>query len=393
MRLLSLLLCSTALCSLPTALHGFQLPQQLQSPSQLTTPLSSRLQTPPTMRNRQFQYPRPLSPLFSSPDDGLTPNNNRGKRLILAVRRALTRVSTFPVRFATGFTKLSRRAKTIVVMQMFILTMVVGSLGKQVYTKMQTGGTPAAPIELAYSNFLDLVEQSGSTKKDAVKVDNVRIGPDQIIYRLTKESTSVDEKARQMIAYTRKVSASPDLIQHLRSNEISFGAAPQARTNTIALVARTAILGFYMLILIRMYKTFSGNSGTGDIPGKLAGPSSGPLASFTDIQGIDEAKLEVMELVDALRYPDKYAILGARAPTGLLLEGPPGTGKVRSCITLYSDYVHYPCCPLFSPFAPVIDHVSSCHRSDCRCPSSLLQRKRLCGDVCWTRCRTCSKDV
>lgn len=36
--------------------------------------------------------------------------------------------------------------------------------------------------------------------------------------------------------------------------------------------------------------------------------------------------LEVMELVDTLRHPEKYAILGARAPTGLLLEGPPGTG-------------------------------------------------------------------
>jgi hypothetical protein len=338
MRLIGLLLCSTALCSLPTTLHGFQLPQQLQSPYQLTAPLS-RLQSPSSLRNQQFQCPRPLSPLFSSPDDGLTPNNNRGKRLILAVRRALTRVATFPVRFATAFTKLSRRAKTLVVVQMFILTLVIGSLGKQVYSKVQTGGTSAPPIELAYSNFLDLVEQSGSTKKDAVKVDNVRIGPDRISYRLTKETVSDEEKARQMIAYTRKVSASPDLIQHLRSNEIPFAAAPQARANNIAVVARTAILGFYMLILIRMYKSFSGNSGAGDIPGKLAGPSSGPLASFTDIQGIDDAKLEVMELVDALRYPDKYAILGARAPTGLLLEGPPGTGKVRSRVTSIRNYI------------------------------------------------------
>ena len=392
MRLISLLLCSIALCDLPTALHGFQLPQQLQSPSQLTTPLR-RLQSPCSSRIQQFQCPRPLSPLFSSPDDGLAPDNNRGKRLILAVRRVLTRVSTFPVRFATAFTKLSRRAKTLVVVQMLILTIVIGSLGKQVYTKRQAGGMTAAPIELAYSNFLDLVEESGSTKKDAVKVDNVRIGPDRIIYRLTRESASDEEKARQMIAYSRKVSASPDLIQHLRSNEIPFAAAPQARANTIAVVARTAILGFYMLILIRMYKSFSGNSGAGDIPGKLAGPASGPLASFTDIQGIDDAKLEVMELVDALRYPDKYAILGARAPTGLLLEGPPGTGKVCSCVTLYSHYVHYLCCSVSSRFAPVIDHVSSCYRSDCRCPSSLLQRKRLCGDVCWSRCRTGSKDV
>lgn len=46
---------------------------------------------------------------------------------------------------------------------------------------------------------------------------------------------------------------------------------------------------------------------------------------FFRLTGIDDAKHEVMELVDTLRFPDKYAVLGARAPTGLLLEGPPGT--------------------------------------------------------------------
>ena len=76
-----------------------------------------------------------------------------------------------------------------------------------------------------------------------------------------------------------------------------------------------------------------GSGSNSDTPGKLASPVGNlPLASFQDIQGIDDAKLEVMELVDTLRNPEKYAILGARAPTGLLLEGPPGTGKVSAVI-------------------------------------------------------------
>ena len=63
-------------------------------------------------------------------------------------------------------------------------------------------------------------------------------------------------------------------------------------------------------------------------PGKLATFAPGePLVKFEDIEGIDDAKFEVMELVDTLRNPKKYEILGARAPTGLLLEGPPGTGE------------------------------------------------------------------
>jgi tRNA-Thr(GGU) m(6)t(6)A37 methyltransferase TsaA len=131
MRLISLLLCLTALCSLPTALNGFQSPLQLQNPSQLSTPLS-RLHTPSSLRNEQSQCPRLLSPLFSSPDDGLTPEGNRGKRLILAVRRALTRVATFPVRFAAIFSKLSRRAN---VAAAAVLSAVVFQQRNQKYKK------------------------------------------------------------------------------------------------------------------------------------------------------------------------------------------------------------------------------------------------------------------
>jgi len=49
--------------------------------------------------------------------------------------------------------------------------------------------------------------------------------------------------------------------------------------------------------------------------------------SFDDIAGIDQAKSQVVGLVDIMRNPSKYRRLGARQPTGLLLVGPPGTGK------------------------------------------------------------------
>ncbi len=48
---------------------------------------------------------------------------------------------------------------------------------------------------------------------------------------------------------------------------------------------------------------------------------------FTDVAGCDEAKFELMEVVDFLKKPDKYEDAGAKIPKGVLLEGPPGTGK------------------------------------------------------------------
>ena len=52
-----------------------------------------------------------------------------------------------------------------------------------------------------------------------------------------------------------------------------------------------------------------------------------PTVTFSDVAGVDEAKEELQEVVEFLKYPEKFAALGARIPRGVLLVGPPGTGK------------------------------------------------------------------
>lgn len=286
-------------------------------------------QSRPEIRRPQAHY---SSRLYSNVDKNDTPNNK--KNPLLLVRKALTRLTSNGTRFITRFRSLSRRAKMLVMTQLTIMLIVVGMLGRKTYIKYYNPSptTSSPPIEVPYSAFLDFSEG----KHKDVKISNILIGPERIAYKISKVETEEQRRALegkssekveipQRMAYTRKVAASPDLLHHLRQNNMPFSAAP-TKPNYAATSLRTLLLGFYALLLLRMYKTMSGGS-SGNSPGKLATSSTVTSASFDDIEGMDQAKFEVMELVDTLRNPDKYAILGARAPTGLLLEGAPGTGK------------------------------------------------------------------
>ncbi|MDR0754821.1 MAG: AAA family ATPase, partial [Prevotellaceae bacterium] len=55
--------------------------------------------------------------------------------------------------------------------------------------------------------------------------------------------------------------------------------------------------------------------------------SAGKRITFNDVAGLEEAKVEIKEIVDFLKYPAKYTALGGKIPKGALLVGPPGTGK------------------------------------------------------------------
>ena len=55
--------------------------------------------------------------------------------------------------------------------------------------------------------------------------------------------------------------------------------------------------------------------------------SSKPKTTFRDVAGLDEVKEELFEVVDFMKYPDKYIKMGAKIPKGILFYGPPGTGK------------------------------------------------------------------
>ena len=306
-----------------------------------------------------------FTPLFSTANGSQEEGNKSPKRRqpIQAIKGIIIKIfrffATAPNKFLAFYSRLTKKGKIILAMQLMSLGLLMGAAAKTATTAKANQAN--RPVEVSYSTFLDLVDVNGKGHKPgkhpALKLDNVIISKDRVGFRVVtdkekhelaltdkklvqKEDVSIIEPAEsKRTIYAMKPLASQELIETLREHEVPFRAASTKGANTAANVARFSIFFVYLLFLSRMYKAMGGGgtgSGSG-APGKLATFSPGePLVKFDDIEGIDDAKFEVMELVDTLRNPKKYEILGARAPTGLLLEGPPGTGENVLYVTFWN---------------------------------------------------------
>jgi len=109
-------------------------------------------------------------------------------------------------------------------------------------------------------------------------------------------------------------------------NEASNGGAYWLQVLVPNLILLLLIGGFMYYIL---RQTQSGNNQAMSFGRSRARMISGdkPAVTFSDVAGVEEAKQELTEIVEFLKYPEKFVALGARIPKGVLLVGPPGTGK------------------------------------------------------------------
>jgi cell division protease FtsH len=86
------------------------------------------------------------------------------------------------------------------------------------------------------------------------------------------------------------------------------------------------IVGFFFLILRQAQGGSSQAMSFGRSKARMV-TGDKPTVTFGDVAGVDEAKQELQEIVEFLKFPEKFIALGARIPRGVLLVGPPGTGK------------------------------------------------------------------
>ncbi len=180
----------------------------------------------------------------------------------------------------------------------------------------------AQVTEVTYNDFLD--------KLDAGKVDEVAIDDSQIIF------TAQGDNGNLAIYKTGRM-PDDDLVTRLRAakglnGSVQFASEIPTQQSPILsfLISWVFPILLFTALGAFMVKRMGGAAGNAMQFGKSNAKiyiESQTGKTFADVEGEDEAKDALREVVDFLHNPDKYTKIGAKMPKGVLLVGPPGTGK------------------------------------------------------------------
>jgi len=166
--------------------------------------------------------------------------------------------------------------------------------------------------ELTYSQFLSEVENNN--------VSSVSISG----------STATGELADNQ-KYSTYLPDDPELMSILRSKNINIEAKPPVELSwwmriLSSLLPMALIIGIWIFMMRQMQGGGNKVMSFGKSQAKLLGKET-PKVTFEDVAGVDEAKEELQEVIEFLKSPAKFNQLGAKIPKGVLLYGPPGSGK------------------------------------------------------------------
>ena len=172
-----------------------------------------------------------------------------------------------------------------------------------------------APRTLRYSDFVEAVQ--------ANEVSRVLISPDRGTAQV------VENDGRRAVV---NLAPDKDLLKLLTDHNVDIAVQPSREP--AAWQQAVGSLIFPLLLLGGLFFLLRRAQGGGGNPAMNFGKSKARLqmepqtqVTFGDVAGIEGAKLELSEVVDFLKNPDRFTAVGAKIPKGVLLVGPPGTGK------------------------------------------------------------------
>ncbi|MCR2108028.1 ATP-dependent zinc metalloprotease FtsH [Campylobacter upsaliensis] len=203
----------------------------------------------------------------------------------------------------------------IFVFAIFAVVMVI------VFKSFFDGGTSSFGGNLSGSEVSKNVPYSELKKLiESGQISQVSIG----------QSTIKAVSSANNTIYNAKKVNDAELVKLLDSKNIAYGAYSETNWFTDMIFSWVLpvfiFFAIWMFLASRMQKNM-GSSILGIGSSKKLVNSEKPKVKFGDVAGVEEAKEEVKEIVDFLKYPERYIKLGAKIPKGLLLVGPPGTGK------------------------------------------------------------------
>jgi cell division protease FtsH len=191
-----------------------------------------------------------------------------------------------------------------------ILAVVVVALGTAFFDRPQTN-----QLSWKYSKFIDEVQTN--------QVERVQLSADRSQARAVGRDGQI---------YLINLPNDPELIDILSNNKVDIAVLPQSDENFW--IRALSSLFFPVLLLVGLFFLLRRASNG---PGSQAmnfGKSKARVqmepqtqVTFNDVAGIEQAKLELTEVVDFLKNGERFTAIGAKIPKGVLLVGPPGTGK------------------------------------------------------------------